>query len=236
MRRYVIGNQVTADEFRRVRALLQMTQKEFAAFSGSAVRTVENWESGKSPVRGPVVPLVEILLRWPELAEKLALPEPRGGLRLWYMYKSTVCTVIDADEAARRVKIRNYIDHTRFRAFGANTDPTYEDFEAFLASRCFSRRSRNQLRKLGIPHYDPLLIIEKTEGRKAGDDFWLRIERTEPEPAQETEAFRQKNRKRKPIRPAAESKSGSAAKIRKKMPAARYRLNRNKKRKPVADR
>ena len=34
-----------------------------------------------------------------------------------------------------------------------------------------------QLKELGIPFYDPLLIIEKTEGRMADDHFWIRIER-----------------------------------------------------------
>ena len=30
---------------------------------------------------------------------------------------------------------------------------------------------------LGIPFYEPMLIIEKTEGKMAEDDFWLKIER-----------------------------------------------------------
>ena len=30
---------------------------------------------------------------------------------------------------------------------------------------------------LGIPFYEPMLIIEKTEGKMAEDDFWIRIER-----------------------------------------------------------
>jgi putative transcriptional regulator len=29
---------------------------------------------------------------------------------------------------------------------------------------------------LGLPFYDPILIIQKTEGRMAGDNFWIRIE------------------------------------------------------------
>lgn len=33
------------------------------------------------------------------------------------------------------------------------------------------------LRDLGIPFYDPYLIIQKTEGRMAEDDFWIKIER-----------------------------------------------------------
>jgi putative transcriptional regulator len=34
-----------------------------------------------------------------------------------------------------------------------------------------------QLKEMGIPFYDPEMIIGKTEGRMAGDDFWVRIER-----------------------------------------------------------
>ena len=52
--------------------------------------------------------------------------------------------------------------------------------EEFLESRCFPR-SRDKmklvLKDLDIPFYDPILIIEKTQGRMAEDDFWLRIER-----------------------------------------------------------
>ena len=33
------------------------------------------------------------------------------------------------------------------------------------------------LKMLDIPFYDPMLIIEKTKGRMAEDDFWLEIER-----------------------------------------------------------
>ena len=37
--------------------------------------------------------------------------------------------------------------------------------------------SKLVLRDLGIPFYDPYLIIQKTEGRMAEDDFWIRIEK-----------------------------------------------------------
>lgn len=33
------------------------------------------------------------------------------------------------------------------------------------------------LRDLDLPFYDPLLIIEKTKGKMAEDNFWLQIER-----------------------------------------------------------
>ena len=180
MKEYVIGKFATGDDFRRLRDVLGMTQKEFATFAGCSLRTVENWETKKEPVTGPIVTLLELLLRWPELAQKLELPPRRLKLRLWYMYKSTVCTVIDVDEMNRRVEIHNYITNPLYRAFGINTEPEYEDYEAFLESRCFPRerdKMKIELRELGIPFYDPIMIIEKTNGRMAEDDFWIRIER-----------------------------------------------------------
>lgn len=33
------------------------------------------------------------------------------------------------------------------------------------------------LKDLGLPFYDPIMIIEKTEGRMAEDNFWICIER-----------------------------------------------------------
>lgn len=82
MKEYVIGKQATGDNFRRVRDMLHMTQKEFAAFTGCSLRTVENWETKKEPVTGPVVTLLELLLRWSELVRKLELPQNRLKLRL----------------------------------------------------------------------------------------------------------------------------------------------------------
>ena len=54
---------------------------------------------------------------------------------------------------SRSFSIRNFLS----RAFGREEHPTFEAYEAFLESRC--------------------LIIEKTEGKMAEDDFWIRIER-----------------------------------------------------------
>ena len=63
---------------------------------------------------------------------------------------------------------------------GTLKEPTYEDYEAFLESRCFPK-SRDKmkliLKDLDLPFYDPLMIIQKTEGRMAEDHFWIRIER-----------------------------------------------------------
>lgn len=44
---------------------------------------------------------------------------------------------------------------------------------------CLDSRDKMKLvlKDLNLPFYDPFTIIEKTEGRMAEDDFWIRIER-----------------------------------------------------------
>ena len=178
--KYVISEYITGEDIKKVRALLGMTQKEFASFVRSSKRTVENWESNNNTISGPIVPLVEILLRKPELAAKLMVPNKEKGLRLWYMYENTVCSVIDVNELERSVKVYNYIDNPLYRAFGVNMEPNYEDYEEFIESRCFPRtrdKIKLELKKLDIPFYDPIMIIEKTEGRMAEDHFWIKLER-----------------------------------------------------------
>ena len=181
VKEYVINSSVCGKDIRRAREVLDMTQKEFASFVCSSKRTIENWESKEEQaITGPIVPLIEILLRQPELAEKLEYPKDRMRMRLIYMYKNMVCSVIDVDEPKRKVRVKNYIDNPLFRAFGRNTEPSFNDYEEFLRSRCFPEtrdKMKLELKRLGLPFYDPLMIIEKTEGRMADDHFWIRIER-----------------------------------------------------------
>lgn len=177
---YVIPQAITGDDIRQIRRSLNMTQRELAVFLRVSVPTVERWESGHAEITGPVVALTDILKRDNRYVEYLELPPRTSPLRLVYYYKNMVCTVIDVNEVMRRVSIRNYTDNLMFRAFGRIDHPTYEDYEEFLESRCFPRerdKMKLQLRELGIPFYDPMLIIEKTHGRMAEDDFRLEIER-----------------------------------------------------------
>lgn len=101
-------------------------------------------------------------------------------LRLWYMNKEDVCTIIDVDDRNKKIAIYNYTDNLIYRAFGINTSPTYEDYEEFIESRCFPRtrdKLKVILKDMDLPFYDPLMIIEKTEGRMAEDNFWIKIEK-----------------------------------------------------------
>ena len=91
-----------------------------------------------------------------------------------------VCTLIDVDEVKQIVRIKNYADNIMFRAFGSNQNPDIDDYREFLESRCFPRtrdKMKLVLKDIGVPFYDPYLIIQKTEGRMAEDDFWIRIEK-----------------------------------------------------------
>ena len=131
-------------------------------------------------ITGPITLLSQVLLLYPDLAEEMTVPEKKYPLRLWYYYKDVVCTIIDVDIVNQRVSIKNYTNNLIFRAFGRNEHPTFSDYEDFLSSRCFPAerdKMKLMLAELDIPFYDPLMIIEKTNGRMAEDDFWIRIER-----------------------------------------------------------
>ena len=78
------------------------------------------------------------------------------------------------NEPERKVKVKNYTDKIMFRAFGVVETPDYDKYLEFLESRCFpSSRDKMKLilKDLDLPVYDPMMIIEKTEGRMAEDDF-----------------------------------------------------------------
>lgn len=106
-------------------------------------------------------------------------PEKGYTMRLTYMYRQKPCTVIDVDFTRQRIKIQNRTKDILFRAFGVNEQPTWEDFEIFLVERCFPKSRgllKTELGRLGLESYDPLQIIEKTKGRTAEDDMWLKIQ------------------------------------------------------------
>ena len=91
-----------------------------------------------------------------------------------------VCTLIDVDDSKQKIFVKNYVDDLMYRAFGINDEPTYLDYLEFLESRCFPR-TRDKIKlildELDIPFYDPFMIVQKTQGRMAEDDFWLKIEK-----------------------------------------------------------
>ena len=99
-------------------------------------------------------------------------------MRMNFMNHDDLCTTIDIDFRHEKIKIKNYTDQIIFRAFGVVTEPDWADFEYFLEERCFPRtrdHRKDILREMGLPFYDPLLIIEKTQGRMSDDHQWIMI-------------------------------------------------------------
>ena len=177
---FVTPKYTTAKEIKKVRGILGLTQKEFAQLVNCSKPTIERWERSEESITGPICLLLKMLEQYPEYAAKIKVPEKKFALRIYYMHRQNICTIIDVNEMQREVKIWNYTDHVMFRAFGVNECPDYQDYREFLESRCFPE-SRDKmkliLKDLDLPFYDPFMIVEKTEGRMAEDDFWIRIER-----------------------------------------------------------
>lgn len=174
---FITPEGITPEQLKKKRKALGLTQKEFAELIGMSKPTIERWEASDKIITGPVVQLLQLLT--PDYIESIKIPEKTLPIRLWYMYKDNVCTLIDVDERKQIIRIRNYTKNRQFRAFGVNEEPTFEDYQDFLKSRCFAE-SRDKmkliLRDLNLPFYDPFMIIKKTEGRMAEDDFWLKVE------------------------------------------------------------
>ena len=179
-RKYALAEKLQSSDMKALRKKLGLTQRDFARLVNVSAKTVAYWESGKTEISGPIVTLVKILNENMEIAAKLEVSEKIYPLRLWYYYKNEVCTMIDVDERKRMVKVRNYTKNDMLKAFGRQTEITFEIYEEFLESRCFPRerdKLKLKLKELDIPFYDPLMIIERTEGRMAEDEFWIKIER-----------------------------------------------------------
>lgn len=88
-------------------------------------------------------------------------------------------SIVKADFLNETVEVENFTDEILDRAFGINENPTWKDFEIFLEDRCFPETRhymKLQLQSMGLPCYDHLLIIRKTQGRVEEDDLWLEIE------------------------------------------------------------
>ena len=105
-------------------------------------------------------------------------PAKGSTMRLTYMFRQHPCTVIDVDFLEQKISIQNKTADPVHRAFGVIEDPTWNDFEGFLKDRCFPETRGNRkdlLCQLGLTDYDPLQIVEKTQGRMADDELWLKV-------------------------------------------------------------
>lgn len=177
--KYAIRNEIDGEEIRRVRKKLKLTQEEFAQICNVSKKSVQRWEKSDK-VEGSVVSIIDLLNIDDDALDILAIPkrDPDYPLRLNYYDGNKLCTTIDVDDVHQKVKIKNYVNFYLDRAFGNNNKPTYDDYQEFLSSRCFPNtrdKMKLILKDLNIPFYDPFMIIEKTNGRMAEDNFWIDI-------------------------------------------------------------
>lgn len=91
---------------------------------------------------------------------------------------NALCTKICADRTMRTLAIENHTADVSRTAFGVNQNPTWDDLQELLESRCVPRQRdglRYYLAELGLEKYEPLEIIRRTEGRMAEDNCRLVI-------------------------------------------------------------
>ncbi len=177
---FAISDRLSSIEIKNIRKKLNLTQQEFSSLVNASTKTIEKWESSTDLIKGPIVTLIKMLNENPEFVMNYRIFPMKHRLRIWYMFRNEVCTIIDVDEKNRKVTIRNYTGDLIYRAFGNNENPTYQEYEEFLETRCLPRSRDNlklYLRELDIPFYEPLMIIEKTNGKMADDEFWIKLER-----------------------------------------------------------
>ena len=99
-------------------------------------------------------------------------------LRIDFMNRDELCTVILVDFLHEKILIKNETDELLYRAFGVKEKPAWEDFLYLLEDRCVPRTRfgmKEILKDYGLDFYDPLAIIEKTGGHMAEDHQWMKL-------------------------------------------------------------
>lgn len=99
-------------------------------------------------------------------------------MRMEYMHDQKCCSTILIDFLHKKIQVKNYTDFPLHKAFGIKSQPDWNDFEYFLRDRCVPESRdgiREILKEMNLDFYDPLSIIEKTEGRMSEDRQWIRI-------------------------------------------------------------
>ena len=94
-----------------------------------------------------------------------------------YMNGNVLCSKLYLDNTAQQLFVENEDVPLLDTAFGVNRTPTWQDLIDFFSSRCIPKTRvgiERYLESLGIKGYDPFVLIEKTQGRMAEDNRWLK--------------------------------------------------------------
>lgn len=99
--------------------------------------------------------------------------------KLLFWNDDDLCTTIVADFTDHTLFVENHTKQLVKTAFGENRFPTWDEFMSFLEERCVPRQREglcDYLDALGLDEYDPLAIIQRTQGRMAEDQQWIEVE------------------------------------------------------------
>lgn len=104
----------------------------------------------------------------------------RYKARYDYMLGDDILTSILVDFLHEQINVVDYSSHPMKRAFGVKKKPSWDDFVSFLEDRCVPR-SRDHMKLIlhdyKLDSYDPFAIVERTGGRMAEDERYIKIYR-----------------------------------------------------------
>lgn len=127
--------------------------------------------------------LVREMSYWKKLNKDFDLsPEELSDYkaRYDYMLGDDLLTAILVDFMHEQIVTVNYSSHPMKRAFGVKRCPTWNDFMKFIEDRCVPRSRDHMkviLRDYKLDSYDPFAIVERTGGRMAEDERYIKIYR-----------------------------------------------------------
>ena len=104
----------------------------------------------------------------------------RYKARYDYMLGDDILTSILVDFLHEQINVVDYFSHPMKRAFGVKKRPSWDDFVSFLEDRCVPRSRDHMkliLRDYKLDSYDPFAIVERTGGRMAEDERYIKIYR-----------------------------------------------------------
>lgn len=171
------------DDVEKLRQIAEQTKKKNTRNAGRKRKYSEEDIERMAQLRDSGVPMQTIAEEFDTSRQVIGrylskAPAKGNTMRLTYMFRRQPCTVIDVDFLEQKISIQNKTADPVHRAFGIKETPTWKDFEGFLRDRCFPETRGNRkelLSELGLTDYDPLQIVEKTQGRMADDELWLKI-------------------------------------------------------------
>lgn len=174
----VFEKTIDSKTFRYIRKSLELTQKEMACLLNVSIATVKRFETEDASISGPVAILMQLYYLNRSIV-KFYLPKTIDfDTRLIYKNHDVATAIIDVDTLKKQINVVNIAEDPYLLPFGNNRNPTYDDYIDLLKDRCFPENGQNapfELKKIGLPFYDPFMIVCKTKGRVYGDYFSLEV-------------------------------------------------------------